>query len=390
MADLASCISDLDYHNPTFRLAWMRLARTKNVGARTFSELIRLFHDPREVLEKLPELAVSGGFRGKFKVASAASIEREIYRSTQFGASLLLRCDERYPKMLLHIHDPPPVLTIKGRMDLLDSKCIGIVGARNASSNGCSMAQSLAMQLGGHGYTIVSGLAKGIDASSHVAALKRGTVGVIACGIDNVYPKENKRIHDLLYKEGLVVTEYAIGQSPISKHFPQRNRIISGLSIGVVVVEAAKRSGTLITARLALEQGREVFAVPGSPLDPRCQGTNQLIKNGAILVESVEDIIYGIERLGLADDGDTTLSDQSAGFSSSKFKMPTDNEMRKYRDFMMTKLSYSPISVHSIIKDVADEIPARIVNLILLELELAGSLERNYWNCVSLKSSDFG
>ena len=265
------------------RLDWLRLARSENVGPITFFALLERFGSPASVLDALPALARRGGRRRPIKVCARATAEREVEALGRLGGCLIALGEPAYPEPLAAIADPPPVIALRGRADLLAGDCVAVVGARNASANGLHFAERLAADLGEAGLTVVSGMARGIDARAHAGALATGTVAVMGGGIDVLYPKENGALFEKLLAEGTVVAEAPLGTVPMGRHFPRRNRIISGLSRGVVVVEGAARSGSLITARLALEQGREVMAVPGSPLDPRASGPNRLIRQGATL-----------------------------------------------------------------------------------------------------------
>lgn len=364
-------------------ISWLKLARTPGVSAKTFFELINIFGSSEFALSNLNSMARAGGSKKNLEIPSDAAIELEISQCESYNASIICAFEEIYPKELALIPDPPPVLTVKGRIELLTShKNIAIVGARNASINGLKTAEELASNLSSAGYTIISGLARGIDAAAHKAALKNGTIGVIAGGIDNIYPKENKTLFEQLYKDGSVVTEYKIGAGAIPQHFPQRNRIISGLSSGVVVIEAAKRSGTLITARLAAKQGREVFAVPGSPFDIRCSGTNALIKNGAILVEKAEDVIEELEsnKYNLLAFKEKDAKFHTMKSSATKNNIPSDAELSKYREKVLELILYDPIRIADIVSYAG--IDLSIVNFIILELELAGKVSRIYGNNV--------
>ena len=280
------------------RLDWLRLARSENVGPITFFALLARFGTPAEVLDALPALARRGGRRRPIKVCSRAAVERETEALDRLGGHLIALGEPGYPPALAAIDDPPPVIALRGRIDLLASDCIAVVGARNASANGLHFAERLAAGLGAAGLTVVSGMARGIDARAHTGALATGTVAIMGGGVDVLYPKENRSLFERLLGEGAVVSEAPLGTVPIGRHFPRRNRIIAGFSRGVVVVEGAARSGSLITARLALEQGREVMAVPGSPLDPRSSGPNRLIRQGATLVESADDVLEALAEGG--------------------------------------------------------------------------------------------
>src|ERR1700735_238754 len=290
--------------NPQERLDWLRLIRSDNVGAVTFFALLQRFGSAAAALAALPELARQGGKSG-FKPWPRAEAEREMAAVARAGARLVAWGEGEYPALLAALDDAPPVVTLLGRADLVTRRAIAIVGARNASAAGQRFARELALDLGRTSLIVTSGLARGIDAAAHGGALESGTIAVVAGGVDIVYPEENRRLYDDIVSRGAIIAEMPIGTRPPARHFPRRNRIISGLSQGVVVVEAALKSGSLITARFAAEQGRDVFAVPGSPLDPRCRGANDLIRHGATLVESVDDILGALSprsTTGLAED----------------------------------------------------------------------------------------
>ncbi|WP_395679664.1 DNA-processing protein DprA, partial [Inquilinus sp.] len=273
------------------RLDWLRLARTDAVGPITFHALIARYGSAGAAIAALPELSRRGGRRVELKPPAIAEAKRELEALARIGGRLVAACEPDYPAILAMIEDAPPVLSLLGRGDLAARPMVGMVGARNASLNGRRFAHDMARQLGEAGFTVVSGFARGIDTAAHEGAFATGTLAVLAGGIDIVYPPENAGLYDRLTDSGLVVAECAVGTQPTARHFPRRNRLISGLSLGTVVVEAALRSGSLITARMAAEQGRQVLAVPGSPLDPRAQGCNRLIRGGATLVESAEHVI---------------------------------------------------------------------------------------------------
>ena len=271
------------------RIARLRLARTDKIGPVTFSQLLQRYSTAQEAIERLPELVRRTG-RSTYNVPSVSDAGRECERAAKFGAELLVIGDPDYPARLAAIDPPPPVLWTKGRRELLLSETVAIVGARIASAGGIRFARSLAQDLGQQGYVVVSGLARGIDTAAHIGSIESGTVAVLGGGIDDIYPPENAELHSRIGQEGCLVSESPMGARAQARDFPRRNRIISGLSRGVVVVEAELKSGSLITARVAAEQGRDVFAVPGSPLDPRTRGTNDLLRQGATLCEGIEDI----------------------------------------------------------------------------------------------------
>lgn len=279
------------------RIARLRLARTDRIGPVSFLELLRREGSAAVAIERLPELVRRGG-GSSVRIPDIADIDDELARGHQIDARLIVFGDDSYPRALAALDAPPPVLWARGRQDLLDMECLAIVGARTASAAGQRFAQGLALQAGQAGYVVVSGMARGVDAAAHEGALEAGTVAVLGGGVDDVYPLENRGLYQRLIVEGCVVSESAVGHRAQARDFPRRNRIIAGLSRAVVVVEAEIRSGSLITARLAAEQGREVLAVPGSPLDPRCQGSNDLIRQGAALCEGIADVERALEGRG--------------------------------------------------------------------------------------------
>ena len=272
------------------RRAWLRLARTENVGPVTFRNLIARFGTASAALEELPRLAARGGGKN-FILADESDAAREIDALAKRGGRLIASCEPDYPHGLKALEAPPPAISVLGHPHLLQKEMIAIVGARNASALARKFADTLSRELGFAGLVVVSGLARGIDTSAHEAALAVGTVAVLAGGVDIIYPPENEKLYAAIQNQGVILSEMRLGEAPQARQFPRRNRIISGLARGVVVVEAAEKSGSLITAQCALDQGREIFAVPGSPLDPRARGANRLIKEGATLTESAEDIL---------------------------------------------------------------------------------------------------
>jgi DNA processing protein len=272
------------------RIARLQLARSERIGPVTFAQLIARYGSAQAALDALPGLIRKAG-GAAYTAAPRDRIEAEIAAGEALGARLLVIGDADYPEMLAAVDPAPPVLWARGNLDSLQSEAVAIVGARIASAGGQRIARGLASQLGEAGLTVVSGLARGIDAAAHWGALSTGTVAVLGGGVDDVYPSDNQDLYDRIVAEGCILSESPPGTRAQARDFPRRNRIISGLSRGVIVVEAEIRSGSLITARLAAEQGREVFAVPGSPLDPRSRGPNALLRDGATLCERVEDVL---------------------------------------------------------------------------------------------------
>ena len=283
----------------------LRLARTEGVGPVTYRRLTEQFPLPADAIAALPALARTGGRAEAPATPSVRQAEREAAQVAKLGGRIVFVGGEDYPPMMALLDDPPPVLSVLGDVAALHGRAVGIVGARNASANGCRMAEALAADLASNGLVVVSGLARGIDGAAHQGALHVGlTVAAVAGGLDQPYPPEHADLQARIAERGCVVTEAPFGTAPQSRHFPRRNRIIAGLSLGLVVIEAALRSGSLITARLAHDANREIFAVPGSPLDPRCRGSNDLIRQGAHLTESAEDVLANLpddpRREGLA------------------------------------------------------------------------------------------
>ena len=352
----------------------LRLIRSDNVGPVTYFQLLDHFGSANAALQALPDLARRGGRARPPRVPSVAEAEAEIAAAAKQGAKLITAGEPSYPAILATVTDAPPILYMLGRGELLLQRAVAIVGARNASGNGIRFARQLAGELGGAGLVVVSGLARGIDTAAHQGALATGTIAVMAGGVDVVYPPENDRLHAEIAERGCVVSEMPPGLEPQARHFPRRNRIVSGLSLGVVVVEASPKSGSLITARLAGEQGREVFAVPGSPLDPRARGTNGLIRQGATLTEGAADV--------LAELGGALPPAPEAPTQTARTAVITDEaSLLTARQCVVEKLGPAPVPVDEIIRQC--QLPPAVVLTILLELELAGRLTRHPGNQVS-------
>jgi DNA processing protein len=360
------------------RLDWLRLIRSENVGPVTFNQLLRRYGSAAAALEALPELARRGGRSRGLKVFPRAAAERELEAARAAGAKLVAMVEPAYPAPLAAIYDPPPLLAVKGHPHLLKQPTFAIVGTRNASAAGLRFTEIIAAELGARELVIASGMARGIDAAAHRGALASGTVAVFAGGVDMIYPAENQELAAEIAEQGVIVAESATGIQPQARHFPRRNRLISGLALGLLVVEAAPRSGSLITARMALEQGREVFAVPGSPLDPRCRGPNGLIRQGATLTESADDVMAGLEG-GLRRPLEERELDL---FAASEPAPPPEEELARARHSVAEKLSPTPVEVDELIRQC--QLTAPVVLTVLLELELAGRLERHPGSRVSL------
>lgn len=369
--------------NSAEAIAILRLIRTENVGSINFQNLVSLYGSAEEALQHVPELAKRGGRRAPINIPSMASVEKELESIHGYGAVALTYRDTRYPSMLKHIRDFPPVVIAKGNLELLERSCFAMVGSRGASANGLMLARKFATELGQSGYSVVSGLARGIDTAAHEGSFATGTVAVVAGGLDHIYPPENKILHHRIAQEGLLISEMPLGTIPRAQSFPRRNRIVSGISKGVLVVEASVKSGSLITARMALEQGREVFAIPGSPLDQRSQGANTLIKQGAHLVERVEDILDGLhQQSGFEEEGFSLFEHTHDHFQVANDRVEEGQTLEQAREAVTSLLGPAPVSVDYLINHTA--LSAKLVLTVLVELELAGRLTRHVGNKVSL------
>ena len=344
----------------------LRLVRTEGVGPITYKRLLDRFRSPAEALDALPALARAGGRASPLRIPRTAEAEREIESVGQIGARLLFLGDADYPPLLAEIDAAPPVLAVLGDVAALAGPCIALVGARNASTNGKRMAELLAHDLATAGLVVVSGLARGIDTSAHTGALRAGqTVAAIAGGIDVVYPAENADLQQRVAEHGAVVAEAPFGTAPQARHFPRRNRVIAGLSMAVIVVEAAPRSGSLITARFAAEMNRELFAVPGSPLDPRCRGSNDLLRTGAHLVESASDVLASLPR---------RQTQRRTGVSEAPGRYDGPSvDPDQARRLIIENLSPEPTEVDDLVRRCQLSASAAVVAL--LELELGGRVE---------------
>ncbi|MEE2952066.1 MAG: DNA-processing protein DprA [Pseudomonadota bacterium] len=358
------------------RLAWLRLYRSENVGPITFRQLINRFGGAEAALAALPELAARGGRR--IRIADRAAVEEEIAKAARLGARFICLGEPEFPSLLRMSDQCPPILAVMGDAAVLARPTVGIVGARNASLSGIKLTKSFAAELGKAGYAVVSGLARGIDAAAHEAALSTGTIGVFAGGLDRPYPPENKPLmRRIVDGGGCRVSEMPFGWEPRAVDFPRRNKVVAGLSLGLLVVEAAMRSGSLISARLAGEMGRLVFAVPGSPLDPRAGGTNRLLKDGAIIATEPADVIDGLRPL------DTRMSPPSGDvFDEPIDESASEEPAQGERDKIVEALGPTPVSIDDIVDHTGANPGA--VQLVLLELDLAGRLERHSDGTVSI------
>jgi DNA processing protein len=400
------------------RLACLRLIRSENVGPVTFRELINHYGGAAKAIDALPEIARRAGRGRPLAICPAARAERELEAAARHGATALFTIEPGYPAALAHLPVPPPLVYVKGRRDLLQRDGLALVGSRNSSAAGVAMARLVASGVGEHGFVIVSGLARGIDAAAHEASIGTGTIAVLAGGIDFVYPPENAALHARIGVEGCLVTEMPPGFQPRGQEFPRRNRIISGLSLGVVVIEAARRSGSLITAHAANEQGRLVMAVPGHPLDPRSEGPNALLKEpGVTMVTSARDVVealadlrggkaWGAARIAL-EEGAATMARAGDGFSrredtadatasaadragagpaetppGPRSATPVDAEPEATAAVLRV-LGPTPVTLDQVAR--ATGLTAQAARVAVLELALQGAVEQHGGQLVSLK-----
>jgi DNA processing protein len=381
------------------RVSALRLIRSENVGPVTFRELVGHFGGAQEALEALPELSRRGGYRHPIRICPRDVAEAELQAVADIGARALFVGEPGYPEALAAVDPPPPLIYVNGNAGHLARPMLAIVGARNGSAAGQKLARLFASTIGAAGFVIVSGLARGIDAAAHVAALATGTVAVLAGGPDNIYPPENAELQRQIAARGCLVTENPPGFAPRAQDFPRRNRIVSGLALGVLIVEAARRSGTLVTARMAGEQGREVFALPGHPLDPRAEGTNGLLKSGATLVTEPDDILGAMapllrepprrvaapgrpvaQQAGLPLDAPPVPASASASVPASAPASLAEAD----RGRLIGALGPAPVDVDELARVTG--LSARAIQVGLLELALAGRIERHGHHLVSLKA----
>jgi DNA processing protein len=378
------------------RLACLRLIRSENVGPVTFRELINHFGGAQNALNALPDLSRKGGSGRPIRLCPKADAEQELEVAAEIGAVPLFTIEPGYPALLARIDAPPPMLYAKGRIELLNTPAVAIVGSRQSSAAGVQLTRRFARELAEAGFAIVSGLARGIDRAAHEASLECGTVAVLAGGIDWVYPPEHAELQRLIGSDSCLVTERRPGTQPREKDFPRRNRIIAGLVYGVVIIEAAMRSGTLVTARYANELGREVFALPGHPLDPRAEGTNRLIKQGATLVTEPGEIVEIVRPIVGSPEFQEPASEPSftpqvapnqpqpsahRAPSVPQQTLGSNDEMAA----VLAALSPAPVPVDAVAR--ATGLTVQRVQIALLELDLAGRIERQGLSLVALKSA---
>ncbi|MCK8782546.1 DNA-processing protein DprA [Rhizobium sp. NTR19] len=364
------------------RISWLRLIRSDNVGPHTFRDLITHCGSAENALAMLPELSARGGATRSIRIATASEAERELEAAHKHGARFIGIGEPYYPPALRQLDGAPPLLAVKGNLHAATQPSVGLVGSRNASIAGAKFAATVARECGRAGYTVTSGLARGIDTAAHRASLDTGTIAVLAGGLDQPYPPENIALLDEITDGvGLAVSEMPFGWEPRARDFPRRNRLIAGISLGVVVVEAAERSGSLITARLAAEAGRLVFAVPGSPLDPRCHGTNGLLKQGAIVTTGSRDVIDALAPLSEIDVPAPPVVEEPDKNASAMLPPNDDDRMK-----ITSALGPTPVEIDDIIRHTG--LAPSSVYLALLELDLAGRLHRHANGLVSIAMED--
>ncbi|MGD9784858.1 MAG: DNA-processing protein DprA [Hyphomicrobiaceae bacterium] len=365
------------------RLACLRLIRSENVGPITFRQLVNHYGGAEAALDALPELARRGGRGRPIRIAPREAAARELEQARRAGAQPIFTIEPGYPPALARIEAPPPLIYVRGSAEVLTRPGVAIVGSRQCSAAGLKLTRHFATVVGQAGYVIVSGLARGIDAAAHEASLSTGTIAVVAGGVDVVYPPEHGPLTEAIARDGAVVSELPPGFQPRGRDFPRRNRIIAAIALGVLVIEAARRSGTLVTARLAAELGRDVFAVPGHPLDPRAEGTNGLLKNGAIIATEPADVIGHLAPLtgltGRPEFAETAAAVwPEAGQRSGPPPLPSQDE----RGAILAALGPAPVDIDALARSVGVE--PRAVAVILMELELAGRIVRQGAQLVAL------
>lgn len=347
---------------------WIRLARTTTVGPVAFQGLLKRYKTAGQALEALPALVARTGRKTKLKIPPVEQIEAEMAAVEDFGARMIANIEPDFPALLRAVDPVPPLICVKGDFEVFKKPAVALVGSRNASAIGLQFARQLATDLGAAGFAVISGLARGIDAQAHMGSIEAGTAAVLGGGIDHIYPRENEDLYHEIAQTGILVSESPIGYRATARDFPRRNRIISGLSLGVVVIEAAERSGTLITARCALEQNREVMAAPGSPLDPRTKGCNRLIRQGAALIENAQDVLDVLENTRTAQ-----MSEDSNDYVPPDIDWKEiDRQVDTAREHIRALCSPTPTARDVIIRQSG--YPYAIAIGALLELELSGQI----------------
>lgn len=370
--------------NEQEKIDWLRLSRTETVGPITFHRLLAKYKTPAAALEILPVLTKNK----PIKICDAATAERELETLAKHRGQMIFAGDENYPLALTSLEDAPPVLSVLGNIDYLNQQSVALVGSRNASLNARKLAHKMAFDLGKAGVTVVSGLARGIDTSAHEGSLSTGTIAVVAGGVNVIYPKENTDLFHKICENGAVVSECAWGMQPMAQHFPKRNRIVSGLSVGTVIIEASLRSGSLITARMAAEQGRDVMAVPGFPLDPRSEGTNALLRDGVVLVRDAADVLEQINSFLKPKHRSEQISfSEIVGLTNTELSESVANDCYSSENLytlIFPELSSTPVEVDEIVR--VCKLRSADVQGTLLEMELEGVVQRLPGNRVCLIS----
>jgi DNA processing protein len=357
----------------------LRLMMSENVGPATYNQLIKYYRSATEAIKHIDELAKRGGHKKTIKLISDAKVQQQFEIAEKENVKIVFSSDKEYPENLRHLSDASPILFVKGNIDILKKKSVSVVGTRNASLNGKSLARKIANDLSEAGYNVVSGMAHGIDRAAHVGALASSnslTTVVLGTAINEIYPTENQDIYQKLSEKGCLISEFPFGSILSPRNFPRRNRLIAGISLGTLVIEAQEKSGSLITAHFAADYGREVFAVPGSPVDPRSSGPNALIREGATLVSNAQDIIFTLENMTRFTLKETMKEDDY------QFVPINEENLKDARTIVMNNLGPDFVSVDNLIHETG--LDARLINIILVELELAGRLERHTGNRVSL------
>lgn len=374
------------------RLACLRLIRSTNVGPVTFRKLINQFGGAQNALSALPELASKTNSRRKFRICPAARAEAELEAAKKIGAEPLFTIEPGFPSALAVTDAPPPMLYVKGDVALLNTPCLAIVGSRQASAAGIKLARTIAAGCAEAGLTIVSGLARGIDGAAHSAALPTATIAVVAGGIDQIYPPEHEQLHNKIAEQGCLASEMPPGFIPRSADFPRRNRIIAGLSLGVVIIEAARKSGSLVTARMAGEMGREVFAVPGHPLDPRAQGTLKLLRDGAQLATCADDIVEVLKPIAAAHTTGLAEAAELPEFNAPTVPSPTNADSGNFAtnqssaiDLVLNALGPHPVEMDELAR--ATGLSIRDVRSVVFELDLSGEIEHHGHQLIGLRTT---
>lgn len=356
------------------KLSRLRMIRTRNIGPVTFSILINRYGSAENAIDAIPDLTQRSGI--PTKIVSKDEAEREIENADKMNARIIVKGEELYPKELLNFDDAPGCLTMLGHPFLTQQDCVAIVGSRNASANAITFAEKISRELSEHKINVISGLARGIDAAAHRGALEGGTIAVTAGGIDHIYPKENIKLFHAIAEQGVIITEMPFGMTPTARLFPIRNRLIASISLGTLVVEASLKSGSLITAKDAAERGREVMAIPGTPLDPRSTGCNSLISDGARLVQNANDVLELIRTPELS-----SFQAKSPNIPISNLQTANPKDVLKAHELISPLLNFEPTEVDELIRQC--HLSASVVNVALLEMELAGEVVRVYGNRVS-------